>query len=290
MTKGKDLPPLPPIEYCTIERAAKLLDCEISDIIHWGAIKAISLAIRLSDVQASVYLDKNDQFLIETENKIVSGEELTWKEMINSQNWYGRYSLFVVERAAEEGEPTFPSPCDDGFGVIGRCNGLWGMDSSILKQLEGKESITVGVVLGFNLFPLVHDGVDRPSVVLFPDPGAGERINLTINDIWITKPDLTRIYQSLISGEEMENVHNNDKMAKLFLQQEKEKVKKAPRGHINQFRFIKALLESHPSIDHDSLSKPGRLCEELGKIFSSAGLTTIPPDEKTLKDWLSKAG
>jgi hypothetical protein len=33
-----------PLEYCSFERAAKLLNCECEDLIHWNKIGAISIA------------------------------------------------------------------------------------------------------------------------------------------------------------------------------------------------------------------------------------------------------
>ncbi|MEZ8127958.1 hypothetical protein [Enterovibrio norvegicus] len=43
------LPPLLPLEYCTVERAARLLGCEIEDIYHWQEIGAIELCVKLED-------------------------------------------------------------------------------------------------------------------------------------------------------------------------------------------------------------------------------------------------
>lgn len=39
------LPPLLPLEYCTVERAARLLGCEVEDIYHWHDIGAIKLCV-----------------------------------------------------------------------------------------------------------------------------------------------------------------------------------------------------------------------------------------------------
>lgn len=36
-----------PLEYCKLDRAARLLGCEIEDLIHWGAIGAIELSVYL---------------------------------------------------------------------------------------------------------------------------------------------------------------------------------------------------------------------------------------------------
>ncbi len=33
-----------PLEYCSFERAAKLLNCECEDLIHWNKTGAISIA------------------------------------------------------------------------------------------------------------------------------------------------------------------------------------------------------------------------------------------------------
>jgi hypothetical protein len=38
---------LPPLEYCSIARAQKLLHCEMEDLLHWHDIGAISLCLKL---------------------------------------------------------------------------------------------------------------------------------------------------------------------------------------------------------------------------------------------------
>jgi len=43
----QDIPPLLPLEYCRIERAARVLGCEVEDLIHWGAVGSIRLYVRL---------------------------------------------------------------------------------------------------------------------------------------------------------------------------------------------------------------------------------------------------
>ena len=39
---------IPPLEYCSISRAQKLLDCEIEDLLHWHDIGAINLCVKLT--------------------------------------------------------------------------------------------------------------------------------------------------------------------------------------------------------------------------------------------------
>lgn len=39
---------LPPMEYCSLARAQKLLNCELEDILHWHDIGAINLCLKLN--------------------------------------------------------------------------------------------------------------------------------------------------------------------------------------------------------------------------------------------------
>ena len=62
-TKGRPLPPLLPLEYCKLDRAARMLDCELEDILHWAEIGVIDVKYKVTD-QNRLYgeceLDKKD--------------------------------------------------------------------------------------------------------------------------------------------------------------------------------------------------------------------------------------
>lgn len=53
MTRASSLAvrPLLPLEFCPIERAARLLDCEVGDILHWVKLGCVN-----------IYIDFNDEF------------------------------------------------------------------------------------------------------------------------------------------------------------------------------------------------------------------------------------
>ncbi|PXY62368.1 hypothetical protein DMY04_22225, partial [Enterobacter hormaechei subsp. steigerwaltii] len=40
---------LPALEFCTLDRACRLLGCELGDILHWAEIKAITLMINFTN-------------------------------------------------------------------------------------------------------------------------------------------------------------------------------------------------------------------------------------------------
>lgn len=45
--KGRQLPPLLPLQYCSVARAARMLECEEEDIYHWHETMAIELRIQV---------------------------------------------------------------------------------------------------------------------------------------------------------------------------------------------------------------------------------------------------
>lgn len=58
------IPPLLPLEYCTIDRAARMLQCEESDIHHWAGVAAIRL---------TVFVEQN------TTAKVLRGDTSGWE-------------------------------------------------------------------------------------------------------------------------------------------------------------------------------------------------------------------
>lgn len=42
-------PSLPLLEYCKLDRAARLLDCELSDLLHWASIGEIEVCVMLNN-------------------------------------------------------------------------------------------------------------------------------------------------------------------------------------------------------------------------------------------------
>lgn len=53
---------LPALEYCSLSRASRLLNCEVEDILHWAEIRAIPLMVKFShevDCNARISFDDN---------------------------------------------------------------------------------------------------------------------------------------------------------------------------------------------------------------------------------------
>lgn len=68
---------LPELKYCTLERAAKLLNCEIWDIFHWWQLGYIDLSIMVNNVHGLFAIQFNDKEFYKKYRKIEkSGDKL----------------------------------------------------------------------------------------------------------------------------------------------------------------------------------------------------------------------
>lgn len=61
---------LPPLKYCTVERAARLLNCEMWDIFHWWQRRYIDLNLMVDQVTAIVAIQFSDKDLYKQCRKI----------------------------------------------------------------------------------------------------------------------------------------------------------------------------------------------------------------------------
>ncbi|OCG08037.1 hypothetical protein A9G13_07520 [Gilliamella sp. wkB178] len=84
---------LPPLEYCSVERATRLLGCEVSDLIHWHEIGAIRLYVNIIDeVDAQlVYMGDANKNTIDTKETSFIGE------LLEKNYWENKHSNIFVD-------------------------------------------------------------------------------------------------------------------------------------------------------------------------------------------------
>ncbi|EFC2642372.1 hypothetical protein CVB63_004066, partial [Escherichia coli] len=46
---------LPPLEFCSLDRAAQILECEIDDLWHWQDINRINFATKIKNAYCEGY-------------------------------------------------------------------------------------------------------------------------------------------------------------------------------------------------------------------------------------------
>ncbi|HHQ6573144.1 TPA: hypothetical protein ACSTLY_000286 [Serratia fonticola] len=258
--------PIP--EYCTLERAAKLIDCEVSDLIHFGEIGAITICIKVpKSTKAMLHVFKNDESTmsdIEAEwaggdiySQFVTIDEPT-EHMKEDRSMYklpafisGVWGLF---KCSEFGNVFTEIPCDEM--VV-----LKAVDSNILAFLEfpGKEW---GVDEKITTLPtdMLVLGQDLETLI----KNAGSRVPCRWNEF-------EKTFDIKASGKVINC--NEDTLS--------------PKTINSRAQFIKALLCS--TYSKDLADNPRKYLDdpnsEINVDFRNKGLKI--PSGRTVQSWLS---
>jgi len=178
--------PLLPLEYCRIDRAARLLGCEVEDILHWCSIGAIEGSAWLSAVPAYPVFVKD--------NSIVEGED-EYDEQLDL--------LFYPD----ETSGIHPQPASIGcnakltrrYGTHNSpttiADGLWSLDKSVFEHmlLERKAYLSE-----WSLLPTGFDyGCNFVSIVV---ESSEDEAPIEPNQVWLIRRDLVLLKKHIESG------------------------------------------------------------------------------------------
>lgn len=189
------IPPLPPLEYCSPERAARLLGCEIEDIFHWVATGAIALYAEFSQHKlGSGFLDSVSEIEWEYTPWTREGNYFSYAgphEYI--KNFYSpRFHLYEPDDPSQEREVSI--------------SGLWRLNydldftSHVLSRVNGETPCHLTAVFGMSIDSLIF----KPSKTLY---------NVVVSDLpshlRIRRNELLKIQKHLITGEIMKGTYNH---------------------------------------------------------------------------------
>lgn len=220
---------IPALEYCTLPRAAEILTCKISDLIHLAEIGAIEFCIALREFETSLFLpfDWQDPF--------------AWEERFpNLYHSVHKSSLSIFRPKASlsystelsEKHITYHYQNESTPGLrqpLVFISGLWSLsvintEISFFRKLALNQEVSL-TALDFMLkeadVPFIRNkNTDNDDVIfvlpptehLYPDGGFLDEsklksiATLTVNDIFITKLQIENIYNGL--GKELPNYIN----------------------------------------------------------------------------------
>lgn len=186
-----------PLEYCKLDRASRLLECDVEDIIHWGAIGAIKLCYWLDNEEVLMafltYVEKEKKEIIEGQLQI--GFSFTPYSHVMSENpdslKFTAWGLWPLT-----------SSC---IHALERCKPLTKNNLEFFAQNQ-KENIEVLFSLPISR-PKENDDLDSP---------------ISINDLWIIKPDLEKLVTAIKdSNSLLPNVYNSDEVYQTAMRQDK---------------------------------------------------------------------
>ncbi|CAM4166203.1 hypothetical protein AB9D95_07660 [Klebsiella africana] len=224
---------LPPMEYCSLARAQKLLNCELEDILHWHDIGAINLCLKLNPTRGTLKIAalSHQEKDVTTAFSPLSSSEAT--ETIWSPHSHIR-SILRLEGDIPMME-TLRGNTVTQFNVKVSASGLWHPHCrNLMALLEAPGDIIRESKLSMML-------PDKPFVYCHFIPDEDERPAISLNRIYITSQAIEKIYAHSISARPMDVTKNSLLEQTSYIHQE---LTVLPQNEL-LLEFIHYLIQSH---------------------------------------------
>jgi hypothetical protein len=208
------------LEFCSIERASRLLECEIEDIKHYISIGAIGAFVLAKNIKLPIDLVFQG---IESSRLLKNAEQLFEKELT-----FKKLTEVIHDKKLESSElelskieiPTSYIVPEDLFGdessswipcfeVV--ASGIWKVSSEYsLERIFSGDSASV-----------VGHACDRKGIELQPETppddncywgNAIEIEGITISDVILIQHDLLILFDAFYLGAPLENIYNSQRV------------------------------------------------------------------------------
>ncbi|MEL1877888.1 hypothetical protein AAA295_05815 [Klebsiella variicola] len=224
---------LPPMEYCSLARAQKLLNCELEDILHWHDIGAINLCLKLNPTRGTLkiaVLSHQEKDVTTALNPLASVEEV-------ETFWSAHSHIRSILRL--DGDipivETLRGNTVTQFNVKVSASGLWHPHSrNLMALLEAPDDILYENRLSMML-------PDKPFVYCHFIPDEDEYSAISLNRIYITSQAIEKIYAHSISARPMDVTKNSLLEQTSYIHQE---LTVLPQNEV-LLEFIHYLIQSH---------------------------------------------
>ncbi len=224
---------LPPMEYCSLARAQKLLNCELEDILHWHDIGAINLCLKLNPTRGTLkiaVLSHQEKDVTTVLNPLTSAEEV--------ETFWSPHSHIRSILRLDDDIPmveTLRGNTVTQFNVKVSASGLWHPHSrNLMALLETPDDILYENRLSMML-------PDKPFVYCHFIPDEDEYSAISLNRIYITSQAIEKIYAHSISARPMDVTKNSLLEQTSYIHQE---LTVLPQNEV-LLEFIHYLIQSH---------------------------------------------
>ncbi|WP_269933939.1 hypothetical protein [Serratia liquefaciens] len=258
---------IPEIAYCRVDRAARLVGCEVEDLYHWMETQTINGYLNIpfeKDFIASFTIGCNEDD---------AGNYL------RNIDWSGGYFPFTAysigtllfAKLEKENYPLNYSSEFESCNFDGQICGVWRIDSGLdclfddSDEIEVRRLLPYGSDLGANMFV-----------------SASVKMKVTKKNVWIIKEDLEKLagkeFRTLDGG--LGNVSHRIASEVKYNKEENTKT-------INlRAQFIKSLLHIH--YGDDVAESPRRFLEQNDSDISSdfRRANIKPPSGKSVQTWI----
>lgn len=224
---------LPPMEYCSLARAQKLLNCELEDILHWHDIGAINLCLKLNPTRGTLkiaVLSHQEKDVTTALNPLASAEEVEtfWSPPSHIRSILRLDGDIPIVETLRGNTVT-------QFNVKVSASGLWHPHSrNLMALLEAPDDILYENRLSMML-------PDKPFVYCHFIPDEDEYSAISLNRIYITSQAIEKIYAHSISARPMDVTKNSLLEQTSYIHQE---LTVLPQNEV-LLEFIHYLIQSH---------------------------------------------
>jgi hypothetical protein len=293
------IPPLLPLEYCTTERAARLLGCEEEDIYHWRKIGAIKVYAHLDKQvmgNVSIFTSEIENHEFEIASNYLSGIEKRiknyWDHDMKVSSGLRHKVLKQMYRATLVGklDEHFPEGEEDCLkyesiylmGVTYEYGDAYWEYDNCLSQ---KQSFSApAAVFGFWEIDSLH--LDNDELIMRSDDeiqttwgDALRSVQITIDKInwdgqyYLLSEDLLKLHTAIHTGKPLLNRYNDPEIAAKMREQQSQSDEPPKRLRSEQVLLMQELAKR--VLGTDTIDMPSKQAEVLLAELSSS----VPAEE-----------
>ncbi|HFZ1760421.1 hypothetical protein RW675_18685 [Klebsiella aerogenes] len=234
---------LPPLEYCSIARAQKLLQCELEDLLHWHDIGAISLCLKLKKNRGTLNsaLTRNQSF---GDSSYGYGG---FDDITKANKPWSQHSKINNIITLNENVSVIDADHDSAIAKIKlnvSVSGLWHTHSrNLMDVLENPDNIqqedSLSIispaknVIYCNFIP---DNDDKPTIEL--------------SKLYITSKEIEKIYEHTISSRPLEYT---EAAMNSYNEKTINEPSTPPQNKL-LLEFINYIIQSNPAFNRDLLN------------------------------------
>ncbi len=274
---------LPPLEYCSISRAQKLLNCELEDLLHWHDIGAINLCLKLGKTHGTLKsairhdMGSSKPYFYNASNiDEVSRSERSWSQhsKINT--------ILTLNESEPNLETQYGSPVTQ-FKLKVSVSGLWYSHSrNLMEILENPED-----TLSEQRISIISPA--RNVVFCHFTPDEDEKPTISLNKLYITNQAIEKIHEHTISSRPLEC---SEKPLNIFKDKIVHDDSFIPQNKL-LLEFINYIIRSNPAFNSNILNATGNVKSEkfsmvMEKLIAEGMISNYIDTENPTSDTIFK--
>lgn len=272
----RDLPPLLPIEYCSIERAARMLGCETDDILHWAEVGAINLNVKMPTTS-----EPSDEIIAwavihDPKSKVMAA--INEKPLGGINFGYSFAFSFKGFLLSNETKLNSLPIIKLGFNYL---SGLWSVNhiDLILFLSSGKTELSINT-----LKSITGSSADDLTVRL------ENELHLRPEQLIITANDLHKLHSSLSTGKPLANIYNDPKIAAEFAKMDEQLSNNRPAENNTPTKAMALYslcqyVVKTAKLDPKIIDRPDALTTALNKELVRHGIPEIGGTKTLYNAW-----